>query len=66
MKATVHDAAQQLGISSQTLRLWLRSGKCPFGQAFTGSGKNYVYYINSTALNEYLTNKKVASAKATE
>lgn len=66
MRSKVHEAAKQLEMSSQTLRLWLRSGKCPFGQAFTGSGKNYVYYINETALHEYLTNKKVASDKATE
>ena len=54
MRVKVQTAAKALGISAQSVRLWLKSGKCPFGQAFRGQGKSYIYYINEIALNEYI------------
>lgn len=50
----VSDAAKLLGMSPQTLRLGLQQGLFPFGVAIKTSPKRYTYYINSTALGEYL------------
>lgn len=59
--STLENASKLLGISKQSIRLWLRSGHCPFGDAWKGSGKSYIYYINQKRLEEYLVinaNKK--------
>lgn len=55
MRISTSEAAEKLNMSKQTLRLWIRSGSCPFGQAFKGSGKMFVYYINRMALIDYLS-----------
>lgn len=50
----VSDAAKKLGMNTQTLRLALRQGKFPFGEAVQTSEKRFVYYINEDRLNLYL------------
>ena len=50
----VSDAARQLGMSTQTLRLGLQQKLFPFGVAIKTSKKRYTYYINVEALQRYL------------
>ena len=61
----VSEAAKQLGISTQTLRLGLQQGKFPFGEAIlttkvndskTGSGR-HTYIIIEERLKAYLEAK---------
>ena len=50
----VSEAAQKIGMSTQTLRLGLRQGLFPFGEAIKTSDNRYVYHINAKALERYL------------
>jgi hypothetical protein len=50
----VSEAAQQLGMSTQTLRLGLQQQLFPFGEAIRTSEKRYTYHINPKALDRYL------------
>lgn len=50
----VSEAAKQLGMSTQTLRLALRQGKFNFGIAVKTSENRYTYYINPKRLEQYL------------
>ena len=54
----VSEAAKQVGMSTQTLRLGLQQGLFPFGEAIRTSEKRYVYHINPVALKRYLEGKK--------
>lgn len=51
---TVEQASKLLNISKQSLRLWLQSGRCPFGDAFKGRGNNYQYIISEKRLNAWI------------
>ena len=53
----VEEAAQQLGMSTQTLRLALQQRLFPFGVAVKTSENRWTYYINPTRLNGYLEAK---------
>ena len=59
MRVKLADAAKQLGIPEQSLRLWCQKG-CPFGEVMidkkTRNGRR-TYYINSERLNLYLQGK---------
>ena len=50
----VSDAAQQLGMNTQTLRLALQQDKFPFGKAIRTSPNRFTYFINEEALKRYL------------
>lgn len=50
----VEQAAKQLGMNTQTLRLALQQGKFDFGVAVKTSENRFTYYINSKRLNMYL------------
>lgn len=50
----VSDAAKQLGMNTQTLRLALQQNKFPFGTAVRTSENRYTYYVNSERLKKYL------------
>ena len=50
----VSEAAKQLGINSQTLRLALRQGLFDFGVAVKTSKNRYTYYIKESKLLKYL------------
>ena len=50
----VSDAAKQLGMNTQTLRLALQQGKFDFGVAVKTSPKRYNYYINESRFEEYI------------
>ena len=51
---TVSDAAKQLGMNTQTLRLALQQGKFDFGTAIKTSENRYTYYINPMRLKLYM------------
>lgn len=51
---TVSDAAKQLGMNTQTLRLALQQGKFDFGTAIKTSENRYTYYINPMRLKFYM------------
>ena len=48
------EAAEKLGMSTQTLRLALQQGLFPFGVAIKTSENRYTYYINPTRLQVYM------------
>lgn len=50
----VSDAAKQLGLNTQTLRLGLQQGKFPFGEAIKTSENRYTYYVNRVRLKKYM------------
>ena len=50
----VSEAAEKLGMSTQTLRLALRQGLFDFGTAVKTSENRWTYYINPTRLERYL------------
>lgn len=50
----VSDAAKQLGMSTQTLRLALQQGLFDFGVAVKTSENRWTYYINEQRLENYL------------
>lgn len=62
-RISIHEAAEILNIPDQSLRLWLQSGRCPFGDAFPGRGKGYIYYINTERLNAWITASDIKSAR---
>ena len=51
---TIVEAAKQLGMSPQTLRLALQQNLFPFGVATKTSNNRYTYYINEIRLKKYL------------
>jgi hypothetical protein len=53
----VSEAAEKLGMSTQTLRLALRQGLFNFGTAVKTSENRWTYYINPTRLEKYLEGK---------
>jgi hypothetical protein len=50
----VSEAAKQIGLNTQTLRLGLQQRVFPFGEAIKTSENRYVYHINPVALQKYL------------
>lgn len=50
----VSEAAEKLGMSTQTLSLGLRQNKFPFGTAVKTPERRYVYYVNRKRLEKYL------------
>ena len=54
MLILVEQAAKELKMNTQTLRLALQQGLFPFGVAIKTSENRYTYYINETRLQHYL------------
>ena len=50
----VSEAAERLGMNTQTLRLALQQKLFPFGVAVKTSENRWTYYINPTRLENYL------------
>lgn len=50
----VSEAANKLGMNTQTLRLALQQRLFPFGVAVKTSENRYTYYINTKQLERYL------------
>ena len=60
MRTSIKDAAVKLGLPEQSLRLWIQSKNCPFGEILIDRKSRYgrrTYYINSERLNLYLQGK---------
>ena len=60
MRVKVADAAKQLGIPEQSLRCWVQSGTCKFGEVMIDKRNKYgrrTYYINGERLKLYLQGK---------
>ena len=53
MKITVSEAARQMGVTQEFIRMGLRQGRLPFGAAVKMKGR-WSYYINKTAFNTYI------------
>lgn len=60
MRVKTQDAARELGIPEQSLRLWCEKGNCPFGSVMIPkekkNGRN-TYYISRERLDLYLQGK---------
>lgn len=57
MRVTIAEAARILQIPEQSLRIWLQSGNCPFGNVLIDKKGRYgrrTYYINRELLERYL------------
>lgn len=50
----VSEAARELGMNTQTLRLALQQNLFDFGVAIRTSPNRYTYYINRSRLEKYL------------
>lgn len=50
----VSEAAKQLKMNTQTLRLGLQQNKFPFGTAILTSPKRFTYYVNEKRLKQYM------------
>lgn len=55
----VSEAAKQLGMNPQTLRLALQQELFDFGVAIKTSPKRYTYYINKSKFEEYIGGRYV-------
>ena len=58
MRITVKQAAAELGVSEQFVRIGLQTGRLPIGTAVKMSSK-WTYHISERLLDEY--NKKAVS-----
>ena len=57
MRVKIKDAAERLGLPEQTLRMWIQTGRCPFGSVvieMKSKGGRRTYYVNSELLEQYL------------
>ena len=50
---TIKQAAQQLRLSEQLVRVWIQSGKCCFGYIIR-DGQRKTYYINEAELKKFI------------
>ena len=60
MRVKTAEAARQLGIPEQSLRLWCQQGTCPFGSVMIEKKGRYgrrTYYISAERLSLYLQGK---------
>lgn len=49
----VSEAAKEIGMNTQTLRLGLQQRRFPFGEAIQTSENRYTYHINPALLKRY-------------
>lgn len=57
MRTTIKDAAEKLGLPEQSLRCWIKTGRCPFGSVLIekkGKGGRNTYYVCTERLESYL------------
>lgn len=57
----VSDAANRLGMTTQTLRLALQQNRFSFGTAIKTSENRWTYYINRTRLERYLNGEDITN-----
>lgn len=61
----IAEAAKKLGMTQETLRLWIINGTCPFGISVKKYTRNR-FYINETRLNAWISGKDIKSATGSE
>lgn len=61
-KIAVETAAAEMDVTPMFLRMWLRSGKCPFGHAEQMPGGRWSYYINAARFERYMTGADMVTA----
>ena len=50
---TIPEAAKQLRLSEQLIRVWIQNGTCPFGYIIR-AGQRKTYFINEQALRKFI------------
>ena len=50
---TIKQAAQQLRLSEQLIRVWIQNGTCPFGYIIR-AGQRKTYYVNESELRKFI------------
>lgn len=64
-KLTIADTAKRLGMSQQSLRLWIQSDTCPFAKG-TKRFTKWNYHIFETRLNAWINGEDIKSATGSE
>lgn len=54
MRITVEEAAKQLGMPMQAIRVMMQLGKLPIGEVVKYKEKNHTYYIQQELVDKYL------------
>lgn len=54
---TIKEAAQQLRLSDQLVRVWIQNGTCPFGYIIR-DGSRRTYFINEAQLRQFIEGEK--------
>lgn len=54
MRISVQEAAKQLGMPMQAVRVLMQMGKLPIGEVVRFRGQNHTYYIQQELLDAYL------------
>lgn len=60
-RPSVESTAARMGKSPMFLRMWLRSGNCPFGHAEQMPGGRWSYYINAARFERYMTGEDMVT-----
>lgn len=50
---TIKQAAQQLNLSEQLIRVWIQNGTCPFGY-IVRHGERNTYFVNEAELKKFI------------
>lgn len=58
MRISVKEAADQLGMAEQAVRILVQRKILPIGEAVRYKGNNYTYYIQQELLDKYLGKKE--------
>lgn len=61
-RVSVAEAAARMDKTPMFLRMWLRSGRCPFGTAIQMPGGRWSYYINRERFERYMAGTDLAPA----
>lgn len=54
MRITVKEAADQLGMPTQAVRILMQLGKLPIGEVVKFGKQNHTYYIQQELVDKYL------------
>ena len=65
MKIAVQEAAKQMGVSPQFLRLTLQREGLPFGQATKMPGGRWSYYINRQRFEKWMSGDDMVKEEKT-
>lgn len=60
-RVSVETAAARMGVTPMFLRMWLRSGKCPFGTAVLMT-RRWSYYISRERFERWISGADLAPA----